>query len=103
MNLIANAKDAMESKGGGMLSVKSSLSKDGTFGEVLIEDTGCGMSKHVIKKLSEPFFTTKGPEKGTGLGTSISFSIIKEHNGELEIDSKVGSGTTMKIRIPIVN
>lgn len=101
VNMISNAKDAMEAKGGGTLRVISILSEDGKCIQVNFEDTGCGMPKDVIKRLSEPFFTTKGPDKGTGLGTSISFSIIKMHNGTIDIASKVGSGTTIGITIPI--
>lgn len=101
VNMISNAKDAMESKGGGTLTLKSALSEEGKYVEVSFKDTGCGMPKDVIKKLSEPFFTTKEPDKGTGLGTSISFSILKMHKGEIDISSKVGSGTTIRITIPV--
>jgi len=103
VNMIANARDAMETKGCGTLTVKTALLKDDKYIEVFIKDTGCGMPKDVIKKLAEPFFTTKGPEKGTGLGTSISFSIIEDHNGNIDISSKVGSGTTIKITIPVAD
>jgi signal transduction histidine kinase len=103
VNMISNSKDAMESKGEeGKLTVQSGLSNDGKYVEVCFKDTGCGMPKDVIQKLSEPFFTTKGPDKGTGLGTSISFSIIKMHNGEINITSKVGAGTTIILAIPIL-
>ncbi len=102
VNMISNARDAIEPKGCGTLTVKSALSKDRKYVEISFKDTGCGMSRDVIKKLSEPFFTTKGSDKGTGLGTSISFSIIKEHNGNIDVTSKVGSGTTIRIVIPVV-
>lgn len=101
VNMISNAKDAMETNEGGTLKVISALSEDGKYVQVDFEDTGCGMSKKVIKRLYEPFFTTKGPDKGTGLGISISSSIIKMHNGTIDIASKVGSGTTIKITIPV--
>jgi len=100
VNMTGNAKDAMEIKGGA-LTVQSCLSGNGKYVEVSFKDTGCGMPKEVIGKLSEPFFTTKGPDKGTGLGTSISFSIIKKHHGEINITSKVGVGTTIRIMIPV--
>lgn len=101
VNMISNAKDSMESKGSGKLTVKSKLSKNGKYIEISLKDTGCGMPKEVIERLPEPFFTTKGPDKGTGLGMSISFSIIKEHNGDIDITSKVASGTVIKIMIPV--
>lgn len=101
VNMIANARDAMEPKGGGTLTIKTSL-KSGNI-EASLKDTGCGMPKEVLDRLSEPFFTTKGPEKGTGLGTSISFSIINDHNGDIDISSKVGSGTLIKIKLPVVD
>jgi len=100
VNMISNARDAMEPKGGAFM-VRSALARGGRHVEVSFTDTGCGMSKDVIKKLSEPFFTTKGPDKGTGLGTSISFSIIKAHKGDINVTSKVGSGTSIKIRLPV--
>lgn len=101
VNMISNARDAMESKGSGKLTVKSKLAKNGEYIEISFKDTGCGMPKEVINRLSEPFFTTKGPDKGTGLGTSISFSIIKEHNGDIDITSKIARGTTIKIMLPV--
>jgi len=101
VNMTSNAKDALEEQGGGDLTVKSELSQDGKYVEVSFQDTGCGMPQEVIEKLSEPFFTTKGADKGTGLGTSISFTIIKEHGGNIDIKSVVGTGTTITISIPI--
>ncbi len=99
--MISNARDAMESKGSGKLTVKSKLVKNGEYIEISFKDTGCGMPKEVISRLAEPFFTTKGPDQGTGLGTSISFSIIKEHNGDIDITSKIARGTTIKIMLPV--
>lgn len=101
VNMISNAKDAMESKGSGTLAVKSVSSKDGKYAEISFKDTGCGMPKDTLNRLSEPFFTTKGPDRGTGLGTSISFSIIKQHKGTIDITSKVGFGTAVKIMVPV--
>ena len=101
VNMISNAKDALEAKGGGTFTLKSSLVDGDSFVEVTFKDTGCGMPEEVIKKLSEPFFTTKTSDRGTGLGTSISFPIIKKHKGEIHITSKVGSGTTIKLKVPV--
>ena len=65
--------------------------------EVSITDQGCGISEENIKRIFEPFFTTKEVGKGTGLGLSVSYGIIKEHGGEIKIDSAVGKGTNFTI------
>jgi signal transduction histidine kinase len=74
-------------------------------GNVVVEvtDNGIGMSKEVQEKLFEPFFTTKKIGKGTGLGVSISYGIIKDYNGGIEIDSQPGRGTTFILRFPVAN
>ncbi|MDP2688894.1 MAG: HAMP domain-containing sensor histidine kinase [Deltaproteobacteria bacterium] len=58
------------------------------------------MSKDVIERVTEPFFTTKSDRGGTGLGLSISYSIIKEHKGAIEFDSTPGEGTTVTVKLP---
>ena len=60
-----------------------------------------GIPSEVVKKIFDPFFTTKPVGKGTGLGLSVSYGIVKEHKGEIAVESKVGEGTTFIIRIPI--
>jgi signal transduction histidine kinase len=84
------------------------FSKDKTSGkdvkkfmQIKFVDTGGGIEKNDLEKIFEPFFTTKPEGKGTGLGLSISYSIIERHGGNLEIDSKVGVGTTVTINLPI--
>jgi signal transduction histidine kinase len=73
---------------------------DGRLVTVFVTDTGTGMSEEVQAKLFEPFFTTKKVGKGTGLGVSISYGIVKDYDGNIEIESEVGKGTTFKLTFP---
>jgi signal transduction histidine kinase len=68
---------------------------------IAVRDEGRGMDKNVIDHIFEPFFTTKDQRNGTGLGLSICNNIVKSHNGSIEIDSKVGAGTTMSVVLPV--
>lgn len=97
MNILINAADAM-SKNGGTIIIKTDL-KDG-IAEISFTDTGCGMTKEQLSKLFTPFFTTKEPGKGTGLGLAISYSIIQNHNGDIEVESEPGKGSTFRIKLP---
>ena len=97
MNLCVNAVDAMPS--GGTLTLKTrNLSRD--WIEVTVKDTGSGMSKEVLDKALDPFFTTKEVGKGTGLGLPLVYSAVRAHGGSLEIHSKEGEGTRVKLRFP---
>ncbi len=95
-NLIFNAIEAMPE--GGRIEVRT-FQKDGSV-HIRIADTGIGMNEEVRKKIFEPFFTTK-PFSNTGLGLSMSYGIIKRFGGEIEVESKVGSGTAFTIILPI--
>jgi two-component system NtrC family sensor kinase len=68
---------------------------------ITLRDEGKGMSKEVIGKMFTPFFTTKPPGDGTGLGMSISLTIIEEHGGQFEVTSEINKGTTIKVRLPL--
>lgn len=95
-NLIFNAVDAMPLGGVIKLSTKS----DGDAVRVDVEDSGTGMSPEVRARCLDPFFTTKG-DKGTGLGLPMVFGIIKRHQGEIQIESEVGRGTTFHVAFPV--
>jgi len=94
-NIIFNAVDAMPD--GGLIKISSY--SDNQFVFVNFEDTGMGMTEEIMDKIFDPFFTTKGA-KGTGMGMSEVYGIIKRHEGTINITSSIGLGTTMKIKIP---
>jgi PAS domain S-box-containing protein len=96
-NLVLNAIDAMPK--GGTLRIRTRLG-DHRHALITVADTGMGMSEEVRKKVFDPFFTTKG-EEGTGLGLSVSHSIVERHGGDLKVDSRSGEGTTFTITLPI--
>jgi signal transduction histidine kinase len=68
---------------------------------IMVEDTGCGINQANLSKIFDPFFTTKDPGKGTGLGLSITYNIVKEHGGDIEINSTQGIGTSVLIHFTI--
>jgi len=98
MNILLNAADAM-AKNGGTLTIKTDL-KDG-IAEVSFIDTGFGIAREHLSKLFDPFFTTKETGKGTGLGLAISYGIIQGHNGDIDVESEQGKGSTFRIKLPI--
>ncbi len=100
LNLIINAEHAMKEKGG-RLVIKTYYDDSNKHINIKIIDEGCGIPEKHLRNIFDPFFTTKSPGEGTGLGLSISNSIIENHYGRLEIYSKEGKGTTVKISLPI--
>src|SRR5258708_39677733 len=96
-NLILNARDAMFS--GGTITLRTyPESGDGIVVEVT--DTGEGIPAENLTKVFDPFFTTKGVGNGTGLGLAVSYGIIQEHAGTIEVQSREGDGTTFKLAFP---
>ena len=98
LNIALNASDAMAK--GGRLTVSSRLVMAGRAIEIVFEDTGIGIPPDHLSKILDPFFTTK--EKGTGLGLSVVYGIVERHKGKLDIQSQVGKGTRVTIRLPVV-
>jgi len=102
INLVTNAKDSMPSGGRLTITAFPVKSRGRDCVRLCIGDTGCGISPEHIGRVFDPFFTTKEAGKGTGLGLSISYGIIKEHFGEITVDSSAG-GTTFNITLPVAH
>ncbi|WP_241407954.1 ATP-binding protein [Clostridium beijerinckii] len=105
LNIIVNACHSIVEKQNDLVYENNGLIVISVFDnnkEIIVEfcDNGCGMTKDTISRIFEPFFTTKPMGQGTGLGMSISYGIIEKHNGSIEVESKVGEGSTITIHIP---
>ena len=112
LNLTINARDAMAPKGGTLVIETMNRSLDETYAkaheevtpgdyvEISVTDTGSGIAPENIEKVFQPFFTTKGPEAGSGLGLSMIYGFVKQSGGHVKIYSEVGHGTAVKIYLP---
>lgn len=98
LNLFLNAKDAMAD--GGELRIRTGVIDSKV--EIVVSDTGAGISTDNVKKIYDPFFTTKSAGKGTGLGLSVSYGIVQEHSGNISVESNLGRGTSFKLEFPLV-
>jgi two-component system NtrC family sensor kinase len=98
LNLFLNARDAMPT--GGMLEVRTAAHNGSV--EIEVVDTGNGIPREHIHKIFDPFFTTKATGRGTGLGLSVSYGIIKEHAGRIDVRSTPGRGTSFHVEFPAV-
>jgi len=97
LNLFMNAKDSMPS--GGMVQIRTA-SRNGSV-EIEITDTGSGIPRENLHRIFDPFFTTKAMGRGTGLGLSVSYGIIKEHAGKVDVRSAQGKGTSFRLEFPV--
>lgn len=114
MNLAVNSRDAMPN--GGVLTIATrdvdlddvtvprhpDSIQPGSYIEITVHDTGCGMDEHTLAHLFEPFFTTKGPGKGNGLGLSTVYGIVRQSGGSIHVESTPSAGTTFRILLPRV-
>ena len=85
--------------GGGTITIKTYIEKE-DYACLEITDTGTGIAEENMGKIFDPFFTTKS-DKGTGLGLSVSYGIIERHGGMIEVQSKLGEGTTFIVKLPL--
>ena len=107
INILSNARDAIDEqaknskeKTRGKIQVSASSNADRV--EIKFRDNGCGMDEHTRQKIFDPFFTTKEVGKGTGLGMSISYGILKKMHANISITSEVGKGSEFTINIPVL-
>ncbi|MFQ5550481.1 MAG: ATP-binding protein [Gemmatimonadales bacterium] len=106
VNLATNARDAMPHGGVFRIEAGASSGEGGpgaqdTYVCISVSDTGVGMDEQAKRRIYEPFFTTKPPERGTGLGMAMVYGLVEQHEGLINIDSKRGQGTTVRIYVPV--
>lgn len=102
LNLLINARDALlEVPGERLMEITTSLNPAATHIQVMIRDNGPGMNPAEIGRIFEPFYTTKAPGKGTGLGLATSHRIVEQHGGDIEVASEPGIGTAFVVRLPV--
>jgi signal transduction histidine kinase len=98
INLVLNAVDALPPRG--KITIAASKSRQAGFIEIRVSDNGPGIPEHILPRVFDPFFTTKVKEKGTGLGLSVSQGIVHRLGGSIDVESRVGQGTTFIILLP---
>jgi len=98
LNLIINARDAMDASG--RIRIRGEVSGGGRSLVLSVSDSGCGIPEEDLKNIFEPFHSTKG-EQGHGLGLTAVSSVVERHGGTIEVESKVGVGTTFRVTLPV--
>ncbi|MBN1251509.1 MAG: hypothetical protein JXR51_02900 [Bacteroidales bacterium] len=98
LNILINAEQSIKKKG--LITIKTE--NENKFIKISILDTGCGIEQNKLSHIIEPFYTTKEPGKGIGLGLTIAYNNIKDNFGDLKFISKVSSGTTVIIKLPFL-
>jgi two-component system, NtrC family, sensor kinase len=100
MNLLMNARDAAQGRGGGVIRIKSWLAERGAAVAFSVRDQGTGIPAEIIGRLFDPFFTTKAAGEGTGLGLSIAAGIVEQHGGRIEAQNNPEGGATFTVILP---
>ena len=99
MNMFLNSFHAI--KGKGFIKIVTKHQKETAQIKIKLKDNGQGIDRDVLEKVFDPFFTTKKTNEGTGLGLSLSYGIIQEHDGDIHVESTQGQGTTFTITLPV--
>jgi two-component system, NtrC family, sensor kinase len=102
LNLLLNAAEATQARGGGTVHVRTSVAAGAGLVALSVKDDGEGIAPEHLAKIFDPFFTTKSDGKGVGLGLAVTYGIVQEHGGEIEVRSRVGEGTEFVVTIPMV-
>jgi signal transduction histidine kinase len=97
LNILLNAVQAIDQEG--VIDITTAMTGDSVC--VTIEDSGCGIAPEVLPKIYDPFFTTKEVGQGTGLGLGICYAIVREHQGDIRVTSRLGRGTKFTITLPV--
>jgi signal transduction histidine kinase len=103
VNFVLNAKDALQGRAAARIRISTQAS--GSAVQLRVEDNGIGMSDAVLRRIYDPFFTTKsnpaaGQRKGTGLGLAVTYGIVQEHAGTIDVSSTIGEGTVFEVAFP---
>ncbi len=91
----------MQSRGGGTLTIRTRLIAEEGVVELSVQDNGEGIAPENVSKIFDPFFTTKVEGKGVGLGLAVLYGIVKAHEGEVEVASRLNEGTTFTVSLPL--
>ncbi len=97
MNLLGNACDAIADRG----TIRIATARERDTVRIAITDDGAGIPRELVDRIFDPFFTTKAQGQGTGLGLSISHGIVEDHGGRIDVESRIGEGTTFTVRLPV--
>ena len=97
MNLLINAGQAIAERG----VITLACGHEGDEAWISIADTGCGIPEETLGRIFDPFYTTKPIGRGTGLGLAISYRIVEKHHGRIEVESRVGQGTSFRVVLPL--
>ncbi len=101
MNMLINARQAIDKNG--TITITTGVDPEGQSVMIMFKDDGPGIAPDILDKIFDPFFTTKPTGQGTGLGLSVSYGIIEDHKGDIQVSSEVGRGAEFRIRLPIGN
>jgi len=99
MNLLINAAHAVEDKGAGRIRIQTRLVAQSV--QLTVSDTGCGIPADQLKRIWDPYFTTKVSGRGSGLGLTLVRMVVEKHEAEMKLESVEGEGTSFTIRFPL--